>query len=71
MDLKDAAIRPSDRQCSNVVEVNRPATFMHLVVMLAAQGDEVVEMGLAAVFPRLNVVHLAPGEGCVTPNNRA
>ena len=44
-------------------EFEVPAAFVGLVVVAGAEGDEVVEVGWSFVFPGLEVVGLAPGDG--------
>jgi hypothetical protein len=47
--------QPSGRR----IEFQLPATFVDGMVMLRTQGNHVVEIGFSAVFPILNVMHIA------------
>ena len=45
-----------------VVELERPASLVHQMVMLGAQRNEIVEVGPAALLPGDDVVDLASTE---------
>ncbi len=47
------------------LEFQSPAVFVDSVVVPGTQWDEIVEVGGPAVFPFLDVVCLAPGDGPV------
>ena len=44
------------------VKLKRPPSLVNQVVMLGAQGNEIVEVGSTALLPRDDMVNLAPAE---------
>jgi hypothetical protein len=59
---RSRAVRPGERDGAVVVELERPASLVHQVVMLGAQGNEIVEVGSTALLPGDDVVDLASTE---------
>ena len=56
------AVRSGERDGAVVVELERPASLVHQMVMLGAQRNEIVEIGAAALLPGDDVVDLASTE---------
>ena len=59
---RSRAVRPGERDGAVFVELERPASLVHQMVVLGAQWNEIVEVGAAALLPGDDVVDLASTE---------
>ena len=59
---RSRAVRSGERDGAVVVELERPASLVHQMVMLGAQRNEIVEVGSTTLLPRDDVVNLASTE---------